>query len=62
MLQSLVQDVSLPAGYRAFLLAYWPTAPDYVTREFVESLLQSDMPDFIKEALTRRLALDWPQV
>ncbi len=62
MLQSLAQDGSLPAGYRAFLLAYWPTAPNYVPMGFVESLLQSDMPDFIKEALTRRLALDWPQV
>lgn len=61
MLRSLVQDVSLPAGYRAFLLAYWPTAPNYVPMEFAESLLESDMPDFIREALTRRLALDWPQ-
>jgi hypothetical protein len=60
MLQSLVEDVSLPAGYRAFLLAYWPTAPGRLSREFVENLLRADMPDFIREALTHRLLLDWP--
>jgi hypothetical protein len=55
----IVEDDSLPAGYRAFLLAYWPTAPDWVSRELVEDLLLQEMPDYIREALEQRLA-DWP--
>jgi hypothetical protein len=58
VLQAIVNDDSLPAGYRAFLLVYWPTAPGFFSKEFVEDLLQEDMPDFIREALQRRL-LDW---
>lgn len=58
MLQSIVNDDSLPAGYRAFLLVYWPTAPSYISKESVENLLNEDMPDFIRDALSRRL-LDW---
>ncbi|MEN6336747.1 MAG: DUF2330 domain-containing protein [Phycisphaerales bacterium] len=61
-LKSIVEDDSLPAGYRAFLLVYWPTAPYYIQREFAEQLLQADMPDFLKEALAHRLAFDWSQV
>ncbi len=57
-LQAIVNDNSLPLGYRAFLLVYWPTAPGLFTKEFVESLLKEDMPDFIREALQKRL-LDW---
>ncbi len=58
VLQSIVNDDSLPAGYRAFLLVYWPTAPGFFSREFVENLLKEDMPDFIREALEKRL-LNW---
>jgi hypothetical protein len=58
VLQSIVKDDSLPAGYRAFLLVYWPTAPGFFPKEFVENLLKEDMPDFIREALQQRL-LDW---
>jgi hypothetical protein len=58
LLETLVKDDSLPAGYRAFLLVYWPKAPSWISREFVESLLQADMPDFVREALRKRL-LDW---
>lgn len=57
-LQSIVQDDSLPTGYRAFLLAYWQTAPGWFLREYVENLLEEDMPDFIRAALQMRL-LDW---
>lgn len=56
MLQALVSDGSLPAGYRAFILAYWPSAPAWISWDFVEALLQQDMPDFIREALQQRLA------
>ncbi|MEN6424544.1 MAG: hypothetical protein ABFE13_04220, partial [Phycisphaerales bacterium] len=61
MLRSLVDDTSLPAGYRAFLLVYWPAAPSWFSRGFVESMLLEDMPDFIRDALTNRLLLDWTQ-
>jgi hypothetical protein len=57
-LQRVVGDDSLPAGYRAFLLIYWPNAYQRFSREFVEALLEEDMPDYIKEALRRRLA-EW---
>lgn len=59
MLKSIITDDSLPAGYRAFLLACWRTAPGWISEGFVESLLQENMPDFIREALERRLP-DWP--
>ncbi len=58
MLIALVEDDSLPAGYRAFLLIYWPKAPGWFSPAFVERLLDEDMPDFIREALQRRL-LGW---
>ena len=56
MLEALVSDGSLPAGYRAFVLVYWPSAPGRISRDFVKALLQENMPDFIKEALQQRLA------
>jgi len=59
MLQSVVGDDSLPAGYRAFLLVHWLTAPDWVPRELVEEVLEAEMPDFIREPLQQRLP-DWP--
>jgi hypothetical protein len=57
-LESLVRDTSLPAGYRAFLLVNWPKAPTRVSKDFAASLLDGDMPDFIREALEKRL-VDW---
>jgi hypothetical protein len=45
-------------GYRAFLLVNWPRAPSKISKEFVEDLLKEDMPEFIREALQRRL-LNW---
>ena len=53
-----MKDDSLPAGYRAFLLVYWPTAPSRISKEFAEGLLTEDMPDFIREGLQERLS-DW---
>jgi hypothetical protein len=55
MLESIVKDDSLPAGYRAFVLGYWPTAPSRVSKDFAESLLDGDVPEFIREALQKRL-------
>jgi len=61
LLESLVRDDSLPAGYRAFLLVHWSAAPARISRSFVESLLQADMPDFLRTLLSERLALEWTQ-
>jgi hypothetical protein len=58
LLETLVKNDSLPPGYRAFLLVNWPKAPSRVSKELAESLLQADMPDFIHEALQKRL-LNW---
>jgi len=58
-LDALIKDISLPAGYRAFLLIYWAEAPSWIPRELAEGLLNEDMPEFIREALQRRL-LHWP--
>jgi hypothetical protein len=58
VLQAIVQDASLPAGYRAFLLVYWPAAPKWISQDFAEGLLAGDIPDFIREALQKRL-LAW---
>jgi len=58
VLQAIVEDDSLAAGYRAFLLVYWPKAPDRISKDFAESLLDGDMPDFIRQALQKRLS-DW---
>ena len=57
-LETLARNDSLPAGYRAFLLVNWPKAPSKISKEFAEGLLDGDMPDFIRDALQKRL-LDW---
>ncbi len=55
VLASIVKDDTLPAGYRAFLLVYWPAAPKWISQDFAESLLAGDVPDFIREALQKRM-------
>lgn len=57
-LTAIVQDDSLPAGYRAFLLIHWRGASQRIARDRVEALLQQDMPDFLRDALQQRLA-EW---
>lgn len=54
-LVEIVQDDSLPAGYRAFLVMYWGQAPQRIGRDEVEALLEGDLPDFIREGLVKRL-------
>ncbi len=54
-LTAIVRDNSLPAGYRAFLLMYWGRAPQRIGMDEVEALLESDLPDFIREGLEERL-------
>ncbi len=58
--KAIAEDDSLPAGYRAFLIVYWPTAPSWVSKELAESLLSEDMPDFVRQGLQERVA-DWPK-
>ena len=57
--KAIAEDDSLPAGYRAFLLVYWPTAPSWVSRDYAEGLLGEGMPAFLREALVQRLPA-WP--
>jgi hypothetical protein len=57
-LETLVRNDSMPAGYRAFLLINWPKAPNKISKDYAEGLLDGDVPDFIREALQKRL-LNW---
>ncbi len=57
-IEAIVKDASMPAGYRAFLLVHWLGAPQRISRELVESLLEEDMPSYLREGLEQRL-LNW---